>query len=89
MKFDRKPLQRDVAEIGYIAATRRFVPAISKLTRRDRIFGGGSRTQTSGPSPGLGADRGIQNDRESMWLASRNEHWPTLPSVGNQVNTAV
>jgi hypothetical protein len=22
-----------------------------------------------------------------MWFASRNEHWLTLPSVGNQVNT--
>ena len=42
-----------------------------------------------GPSPALGADRAIQNEREAMCLASRNEHWPTLPSVGNQVNTAV
>jgi hypothetical protein len=45
---------------------------------------GGSWTQTSGPSPGLGADRAIQNDREAMWFASRNEHWLTRPSVGNQ-----
>jgi hypothetical protein len=32
MKFDCKRLQRDIAEISYIAVTWRFAPAISKFT---------------------------------------------------------
>jgi hypothetical protein len=39
------------------------------------------------PSPGL-VPIALSKMTRSHVLASRNEHWPTLPSVGNQVNTA-
>jgi hypothetical protein len=70
MKFDCKPLQREVAEIGYIAATRRFVPVISKLTRRDRSFGGAAGIRNVGRSRKIrGLFRGKVRPKRSTGVA--------------------
>jgi hypothetical protein len=98
-----KILSEPRSEGGGIAWLAKFSPPPGKLIKivatalsDEHVFNltGGRVTKSGQPARASGGytlnpDRTIQNDREAMCVASRNEHWPSLPSVGNQVNTAV